>query len=288
MFQTYLIGLREGLEASLVVGILVAYLVRTDNRHGLPKVAIGVLAAVVLSFGFGALLTFTSSELSFRAQEIFGGLMSIVAVAFVTWMIFWMRATSHHLRGELHQKVDAALAMGPAALVAASFVAVAREGIETALFVWPLTQTSSGGSVGAFSGVVLGLLTSTVLGYLLYRRAVSIDLGRFFRFTGIGLVVIAAGVLAYAMHDLQEASVLPGLDRVLFDVSGAVPPTSWYGTLLKGIFNFNPQPTVIEFCAWLAYLVPVMVLFLRPQRPSRPTPTGGGATAARSVAVPTR
>jgi len=288
MFQTYLIGLREGLEASLVVGILVAYLVKTGNRHGLPKVATGVLAAIGLSFGFGALLTFTSSELSFRAQEIFGGVMSIIAVAFVTWMIFWMRATSHHLRGELQQKVDAALAMGPLALVVASFVAVAREGIETALFVWPLTQTSSGGSLGAFSGVVLGLLTSTVLGYLLYRRAVSIDLGRFFRYTGIGLVVIAAGVLAYAMHDLQEASVLPGLDRLLFDVSATVPPSSWYGTLLKGIFNFNPQPTVIESVAWLAYLVPVMVLFLRPQRPARPAAAPAASTAADPVTVPAR
>jgi len=268
MFQTYLIGLREGLEASLVVGILVAYLVKTGRREHLGKVATGVGAAVLLSAGIGAALTFTSREMSFRAQETFGGVMSLIAVAFVTWMIFWMRSTSHHLKGELQAAVDNALAMGPLALVAASFVAVAREGIETALFVWPLTQADNGGSLAKLTGVLLGLGTSVVLGYLIYRRAVAIDLAKFFRFTGIGLVVVAAGVLAYGFHDLQEAGLLPGLGSVAFDVSGAIPPTSWYGTLLKGIFNFSPQPTWLEVAVWWAYVVPVMALFVRPQKRS--------------------
>lgn len=275
MFQTYLIGLREGLEASLVVGILVAYLVRTDRREHLGKVAIGVGAAVLLSLSIGALLTFTSREMSFTAQEAFGGIMSIIAVAFVTWMIFWMRATSHQLKGDLHHAVDNALAMGPLALVVASFVAVGREGIETALFVWPLTQADNGGSPSKLAGVLLGLLTAVVIGWLIYRRAIAFDLGKFFRYTGIGLVVVAAGVLAYGFHDLQEADYLPGLARTMFDVSETIPPTSWYGTLLKGIFNFSPQPTVLEFFVWLAYLVPVMALFLRPHR-----------TAPRPAAVP--
>ncbi len=281
MFQTYLIGLREGLEASLVVGILVAYLVRTDRRAHLPKVALGVGAAVLSSFGLGAVLTFTSNELSFRAQEAFGGIMSMIAVAFVTWMVFWMRATAHQLKGELHRAVDTALSMGPLALVAASFVAVAREGIESALFVWPLTQADQGGSPDLFAGVVLGLLTSVVIGYLIYRRAIAFDLGTFFRYTGAGLVVVAAGVLAYGFHDLQEADYLPGLGHTVFDVSGAIPPTSWYGTLLKGIFNFSPQPTRLEFAAWWLYVVPVMYLFLRPQRAkAAPVETPAHAVAA--------
>lgn len=266
MFQTYLIGLREGLEASLVVGILVAYLVRTERREHLGKVAAGVSVAVLLSLGIGAILTFTSREMSFRAQEAFGGTMSIIAVAFVTWMIFWMRSTSHQLKGELQHAVDNALAMGPFALVAASFVAVGREGIETALFVWPLTQADNGGSPAKLGGVLLGLLTAVVIGYLIYRRAIAFDLGKFFRYTGFGLVIVAAGVLAYGFHDLQEANYLPGLQNTMFDISSTIPPTSWYGTLLKGIFNFSPQPTVIEFIVWWAYLVPVMFLFLRPQR----------------------
>ena len=266
MFQTYLIGLREGLEASLVVGILVAYLVKTGRREHLPKVAIGVGAAVLLSATIGAVLTFTSREMSFTAQEVFGGIMSFIAVAFVTWMIFWMRSTSQHLKGELQAAVDNALAMGPVALVAASFVAVAREGIETALFVWPLTQGNSGGSAAKLLGVLAGLATSVVLGYLIYRRAIAFDLGKFFRYTGIGLVIVAAGVLAYGVHDLQEAGWLPGLANTAFDVSGTIPPGRWYGTLLKGIFNFNPQPTLLELVVWWLYLVPVMYLFLRPQR----------------------
>ena len=279
MFQTYLIGLREGLEASLVVGILVAYLVRTDRREHLGKVAIGVGAAVLLSLSIGALLTFTSREMSFKAQEAFGGIMSIIAVAFVTWMIFWMRATSHQLKGELHHAVDNALAMGPLALVVASFVAVGREGIETALFVWPLTQADNGGSPSKLAGVLLGLLTAIVIGWLIYRRAIAFDLGKFFRYTGIGLVVVAAGVLAYGFHDLQEADYLPGLANTMFDVSETIPPTSWYGTLLKGIFNFSPQPTVLEFFVWLAYLVPVMALFLRPHR-AAPRPAAVPQSAA--------
>ncbi len=284
MFQTYLIGLREGLEASLVVGILVAYLVKTDRREHLAKIALGVGAAVLLSFGIGAVLTFTSRSMSFKAQETFGGVMSIIAVAFVTWMIFWMRATSHQLKGELQHAVDAALAMGPLALVAASFVAVAREGIETALFVWPLTQASQGGSPSRFGGVLLGLLTSVVIGYLMYRKAISFDLGKFFRYTGLGLVVVAAGVLAYGFHDLQEANILPGLNRVVFDISDTIPPTSWYGTLLKGIFNFSSRPTVVEFLVWWAYLVPVLALFLRPHRPRVGATTPAGQSAGQSAA----
>ncbi len=264
MFQTYLIGLREGLEAALVVGILVAYLVRTGRREHLAKVATGVGAAVLLSTGIGALLTFSSQKMSFQAQEAFGGIMSVVAVAFVTWMIFWMRRTSKHLKGELHSAVDNALAMGPLTLVAASFVAVAREGIETALFVWPLTQASNGASTAKLVGVLAGLLTAVALGYLLYRGAVAFDLGTFFRYSGIGLVMVAAGVLAYGAHDLQEAGWLPGLANTAFDVSSTIAPGSWYGTLLKGIFNFNPQPTWIELVVWSLYLVPVMYLFLRP------------------------
>lgn len=276
MFQTFLIGVREGLEASLVIGILVAYLVKTENRHRLHLVWAGVGIAVVLSLSVGAILTFTSNALSFKAQEAFGGIMSLVAVAFVTWMVFWMRATSHRLKGELHASLDKALAMGPLALVAASFVSVGREGLETALFLWPLTQGDDGGSAKVFLGALLGLLAAVVIGYLIYKRAIHFDLGTFFRYTGIGLVIVAAGVFAYGLHDLQEADILPGLNTIAFDVSEHISATSWYGTLLKGIFNFSPRTTVLEAVAWTAYVVPTMTLFLRPTRPrraERPAPT---------------
>jgi high-affinity iron transporter len=279
----FLIGLREGLEATLVVSILVAYLVKTGNRARLCAVWTGVAAAVTVSLAFGALLTFTSSSLSFEAQERFGGVMSIVAVGFVTWMIFWMRRTARHLKSELQGRLDAALAMGATALAVTAFIAVAREGLETSLFLWAAAQATGSGAT-PLVGASLGILTAVVLGYLLYRRAVTINLARFFTWTGAGLILVAGGVLAYGVHDLQEAGDLPGLGSLAFDVSAAVPPDSWYGTLLKGIFNFSPATTWLEAAAWLLYVVPVMVLFFRPARPAAPVAAPASAPASAAPA----
>ena len=265
MFANFLIGLREGLEASLVVGILVAYLVQTGRRDRLGAIWAGVGAAIGLSFGVGALLTFTSAELDSRAQEAFGGVLSVVAVALVTWMIFWMRRTARSMKRDLHGRLDRALAMGTGALVATAFVAVAREGLETALFVWSAVQSAGDGGT-PLVGVALGLAVAAVLGRLLYRRAVTLDLARFFLRTGAALVVVAAGVLAYGVHDLQEGGLLPGEDDLAFDVSATVSPTSLGATLVRGVFNVGPQMTVLSVVAWIAYLVPVLWLFLRPQR----------------------
>ncbi|WNI20929.1 iron uptake transporter permease EfeU [Streptomyces sp. ITFR-16] len=273
MFGNYLIGLREGLEASLVVCILIAYLVKTGNQRRLPPLWLGVGTAVVLSLAFGALLQFGSSALTFQAQEALGGTLSILSVGLVTWMVFWMRRTARHLRSELQGRLDAALALGTGALVITSFFAVGREGLETSLFIWTAVQ-ASGDGVRPLVGAVLGLATSVVLGWLFYRGALRINLSRFFRWTGAMLVVVAAGVLAYGIHDLQEADLLPGLRLLAFDISGAVPPDSWYGTLLKGILNFQPDPTVFQVVVWLLYLIPVMALFLSPERP-RPAPLSG-------------
>ena len=270
MLANYLIGLREGLEATLVVSILVAYLVKSGHRDRLTAIWLGVVAAVALSLGFGALLTFTSSNLSFEAQERFGGVMSIVAVGFVTWMIFWMRRTARFLKAELQGKLDAALLMGTLALAVTAFIAVAREGLETSLFLWAAAQSADNGATPII-GATLGIATAVVLGYLLYRRAVTINLAKFFTWTGAGLIIVAGGVFAYGIHDLQEAGDLPGLNSLAFDVSGAIPPDSWYGTLLKGVFNFSPATTWLEAAAWLLYVVPVMVLFFRPARKAAPT-----------------
>lgn len=281
MFANYLIGLREGLEASLVVGILVAYLVRTGHRERLTPIWAGVGVAVGLSLGIGAVLTFTSNSLSFQAQEGFGGTMSIVAVGFVTWMVFWMRRTARSIKGELEGKLQAALTMGTGALVVTAFVAVGREGLETAVFLWSAVQAAghdNGSTTAPVAGAALGLGTAVVLGYLLYKRAVSLNLAKFFTWTGAGLVLVAAGVLSYGCHDLLEAGVLKGgfFTRQAFDVSGVIPPSSWYGTLLKGVLNFRPDPTVFEVCVYLAYLVPTLFLFFRGTR--RPAPVAAPAT----------
>ncbi|MEN2418830.1 iron uptake transporter permease EfeU [Streptomyces rimosus] len=281
MFGNYLIGLREGLEASLVVCILIAYLVKTGRREALRPVWLGVGSAVLLSLVFGAALQFGSQTLTFEAQEALGGSLSIIAVGLVTWMVFWMRRTARHLKKELHSKLDAALAMGTTALVVTAFLAVGREGLETALFIWAAASSADDGW-RPLAGALLGLLTAVALGWLFYRGAVRINLAKFFTWTGGMLVVVAAGVLAYGCHDLQEAGLLPGLSTKAFDLDDAYEADSWYGTLLKGVFNFQPDPTVLQVTVWALYLVPTLALFLAPGRvaPNRATPAAAQAAPA--------
>jgi high-affinity iron transporter len=264
VFSNYLIGLREGLEASLVVCILIAYLVKTGRRDALKPIWTGVGIAVLIAMGFGCVLEFGSQELTFEAQEALGGSLSLVAVALVTWMVFWMRRTARHLKSDLHGKLDAALAMGTGALVATAFLAVGREGLETALFVWTSVHAAGDGTPRPLIGAALGLASAVLLGWLFYRGALKINLSRFFTWTGAMLVVVAAGVLAYGVHDLQEADWIPGLQHLAFDISGTIAPDSWYGTLLKGVFNFQPDPTVLQVTVWLLYLVPTLAVFLAP------------------------
>ncbi|MFF2851561.1 iron uptake transporter permease EfeU [Streptomyces sp. NPDC058001] len=266
MFANYLIGLREGLEASLVVCILVAYLVKTDHRAALRPIWIGVSVAVLLSLGFGFALEFGSQEMTFKAKEALGGSLSIIAVALVTLMVFWMRRTARHLKKELHGKLDSALLMGTGALVATAFLAVGREGLETSLFVWTSIHAagSENGTFEPMLGAFLGLGTAVLLGWLFYRGALRINLAKFFTWTGGMLVVVAAGVLAYGLHDLQEADIVPGLTSRAFDISTTIPPDSWYGTLLKGVFNFQPDPTVLQVTVWALYLIPTLALFFAP------------------------
>jgi high-affinity iron transporter len=151
-------------------------------------------------------------------------------------------------------------------VAAVAFLAVAREGLETAVFFFSSVQSAGGGTAQPLIGFLVGIAAAVLLGWLLYRGAVTLDLSRFFRVTGVLLVFVAAGVFAYGVHDLQEASLLPGLDVLAFDVSGAVPPSSWYGALLKGIFNFSPRTTAAEAAVWVAYTAVVLTTFLMPQR----------------------
>jgi high-affinity iron transporter len=289
MLANFLIGLREGLEAALIVSILIAYLVKSGRRHLLPQIWIGVGIAVAVSLAFGAALTFGPKGLTFEAQELIGGLLSIVAVVFVTWMIFWMAKAARTLSGELRAQLDKAADAGRWSLTIVAMLAVGREGLETALFLWAATQAAAGGTgstTGPLLGAALGLVLAMVLGYLIYRGALKINLGRFFTWTGAFLIVIAAGVLAYGVHDLQEAGLLPGLNNLAFDVSGVIPPTSWYGTVLKGVFNFSPATTVLQAAAWLLYFIPTLAIFLYQKRqrtqPAPPRPAAETVGASES------
>lgn len=289
MLGNFLIGLREGLEAALVVGILVAYLVRTGRRDRLAPVWAGVVVAVLLSITVGAMLTYTSATLSGQSQETFAGTTSMFAIAFVTWMIFWMRRTARHLSKDLQGKLAEALTMGTLALALTAFLAVGREGLETAVFLWSAIEATSDGAQPVI-GAALGLVVATVLGYLLYKRSVKLNLATFFTVTGAGLVVVAAGVLSYGIHDLQEGGVLPGLGALAFDVSAQMPLSSWYGALLHGIIGFTPDTTWLQLAAFVCYLVPVMYFFFRKPRAkavSAPEPTAATAPAVAATAART-
>ena len=277
MLANYMIGLREGLEATLVVVILVAYLVKSDRRELLTRIWAGVAIAVLVSLAFGALLTFGPRGMSDEAKELIGGTLSLIAVGFVTWMVMWMARSARSLSGDLRGQVDrAAAAGGGASLVLVAILAVGREGLETALFLWAATQAATSGpasTVGPLLGAALGLLTSVVLGYLFYKGAVKINLAKFFKWTGAILILVAAGVLAYGMHDLQEAGALPGHSSVAFDVSHVIDPASWVGAVLSGTLNFTPVTTWLQAVVWVVYAVVTMTLFFRQiKRSNRPAP----------------
>jgi high-affinity iron transporter len=271
MIGNYLIGLREGLEAALIVSILIAYLVKTDRRSMVPRIWLGVGIAVALSIGIGALLTFGTRGLTFTAQEAIGGFMSILAVGLVTWMIFWMASNARHLKGELHARVDKAANVGVWGIALVAFLAVAREGIETALFIWAAARSAGQGAT-PLVGALLGIATSIFLGYLIYRGALRLNLAVFFKWTGFALIIVAAGVLAYGVHDLQEAGILPGLNNLAFDVSSVIEPGTWYAALLKGTVNFSPAMSVLEVAVWLLYVAIVMPLFIRKVRAPKAAP----------------
>jgi high-affinity iron transporter len=271
MLANYLIGLREGLEASLVVGILVAYIVKTGRSDKLGSMWLGTGIAVALSLSFGALLTFTSRSLSEQAAHAFAGTMSIIAVILVTWMVFWMRRTAREMRGDLHGKLEAAAAGGGLALVLVALVAVLREGLETALFLWAAT-TQSASTPAALIGALLGIATAVLIGWGVYRGSMKLNLATFFTWTGALLIIVAAGVLAYGVRDLQEAGILPGGSNIAFDVSATIPEDSALGTVLGGFFHFDPITTWLQLVTYVTYLIGTMsVYFLRkPTQTSKP------------------
>lgn len=299
MLATFLIGLREGLEAALVVGILVAYLRRLGRQDALPRLWAGIGLAIALALGIGAVLTFGAYSLTFEAQELIGGLLSLLAVGMVTWMIFWMQKAGRTMKATLEGGLDRALTQGGLwALIAIGFVSVAREGIETTLLLWSMVQ-SFGDAPMALLGALLGLAAAVVVGWLLARGAVKLDLRTFFTWTSAFLVIVAAGVLAYAIMDLQEARVLPGpftsaapIDPVTgavalgwsafpfgwaFDVTAVIPPDSTVATILQATIGFMPRMTWLQVAAWTLYIVVVGVFFLRGIRSKKPAAAGSHA-----------
>ncbi|MCX6457298.1 MAG: FTR1 family protein [Actinobacteria bacterium] len=263
MLSTFIIALREGLEAALIVGILVAYLVKTGRKALLAPLWAGVGLAVLVSLATGAFLTITSTELSPRGEEFFAGTTSFLAVGFVTWMVFWMKRTARHLKGQLEGQLSTAVLAGPLALAAAAFFAVVREGLETSLFIYANFKTVSS-TPSATVGLLLGLGLAITLGYLIYRSSIKINLSKFFNYTGIALVVVAAGVLSYGIHEYQELGWLPGADFFVWDVTSVIAKESLLGGILAGAIGFDTTTSLLQFVFWAAYLGIVLALYLKP------------------------
>ena len=262
MLSTFIIALREGLEASLIVGILVAYLVKSGRKAFLAPLWAGVALAVLVSLASGAFLTFTSTELSPRGEEFFAGTTSFLAVGFVTWMVFWMKRTARHLKGQLEGQMSTAVLAGPLALTAAAFFAVVREGLETSLFIYANFKTVSS-TPSATVGLALGLGVAIALGYLIYRSSIKINLSRFFNYTGIALIVVAAGVLSYGIHEYQELGWLPGADFFIWDVTSWIPKDSLLASVLGGTIGFDTTTSWLQFTLWAAYLAAVLSIYLK-------------------------
>lgn len=270
MLSTLLIALREGLEASLIIGILVAYLVRTNRKQSLPFLWLGVSLAVVLSLGLGAFLSFTSSELTPAGEEVFAGTSSITAVALVTWMVFWMKRNARTLRNSLHEKVDKSSAIGNIGIVAAAFFAVAREGLETALFIYSNFKTVTADSAPTI-GLILGLVIAVGIGVAIYRQSIKLNLGKFFTITGTALVVVAAGVLSYGIHEFQEFGILPGADAYAWNWEGG--KGSVLATILDGTIGISTTISWFQLFLWAAYLGVTLRFYLRaPKAVKAPEP----------------
>lgn len=260
MFANLLIGLREGIEASLIVGILVAYVIKIDRRDLLRWIWAGVSTALAISLIVGFVLTFATKGLEKKAEETVAGIISLIAVALITWMIFWLLSTAKNIRGHLQSNIDSNLSAGGLGIAFVAFLAVAREGLETTLFIWAAVQ-ASGQALLSLLGALIGIAIAVVLGYVIYKGIVKLNLSNFFTWTGALLIIVAAGVLSYGVHELQEAGWLPGADNLAFDVSTAIPAESWFGTLLKGVFNFSAQTTWLVFFAWWTYVIVVGTIF---------------------------
>ena len=268
----FLIALREGVEAALIVGVVAAYLVKVGRKNLLPKVWLGVVIAAAIPLSLGAIMTWGPYTLSFQAQEILGGTLSLVAVAMVTWMILWMSSNSRQFARKLREDTAAQLASGSDwGVVWIAFIAVAREGIETALFVWATIKSSAENAIAAPAlGVVTGLLVAVVIGWLIYTGAARINLSIFFNITGLLLIFVAAGIVSYGIGDLQESSVLPGWGIPIYDITayldGSVyswlTTSSWWWTLLEAMFNVNASPTHLQLIGWVLYIAIILPLFL--------------------------
>jgi high-affinity iron transporter len=290
VLPTFVIGLREGLEAALIVGIIAAFLGQQGRKDALRQVWIGTATAVVICIAIAIALQVISSDLPQRQQEGLETVVGALAVCMVTYMILFMRKHARNLKGDLEGAAASALASGSSrALVTMAFLAVLREGFETAVFLLA-TFHASGDATTSWLGAVLGILLAAVIGYGIYKGGVRLNLARFFRITGLVLVVVAAGLVMTAFHTANEAGWLNIGQTQAFDLSWLVRPGTPLSSLLTGVLGIQPYPVWIEVIAWLLYLVPMVVIVAWParKRVKRPAAAGTPAGPATRSAISTQ
>ncbi|WP_026155326.1 iron uptake transporter permease EfeU [Paracoccus sp. N5] len=279
MLAPFLIMLREGLEAALIVGIIASYLRQTGRRQWLPAIWVGVFLAVALSLFAGAAIQLLASGFPQKMQELFEAVIGLVAVCVLVAMVFWMRRAARSIRDELHAGIDEALAhqgsAGTWALIGMVFLAVAREGLESVFFLLAIFQQSRDSA--APIGAALGVLVAVGAGWGLYAGALRLDLRRFFRWTGIFILLVAAGLLSGSVKALHEAGLWNGLQDRVYDLGRVLPESSPLGTVLSGLLGYREAPTVGEALVWAIFLAVTLYLFLRPLNgamPARPQTAG--------------
>ena len=269
MLSSLLITLREGLEAALIIGIILAYLDRTGNRHGFKPVWIGTSLAILVSLISGAGIYLLAEEFSGRAEEIFEGLAMFVAVGVLTWMIFWMRRQAVNLKAHLHAQIQSVLTSGSSfALVTLAFVVVVREGIETVLFLFAATRVTESPLLFTLGGF-LGLAIAIIIGYSIYKGATRLNLRVFFNVTSLVLIFFAAGLLAHGIHEFIEAGIIPPVVEHVWDINHILSEKSTFGLFLKAILGYNANPSLIEVIAYPLYLVLALGSYFRPIKVSK-------------------
>ena len=284
MTAAFFLMLREGLEAALIVGIIAAYLVRIGRRDALPAIGAGVGLALAVSIGSGIVVASTIGSLPLALRATLEGLTAFAAVVVLTWMLFWMRRAGRAIKGDLERGVDAALVGGSiTALAGLAFVAVLREGLETVLFL--VAIGSSAGEVGSLLvASFAGLAVAVGIGWAIFAAGVRIDLRRFFTVTGVVLIFVSGGLIAYGLHEFTETGLVP-VTPTAFDLGSVLPETSPLGALLAGLFGYRSAPTVLEVVAYLAYVLPVLALFTGLRRPARPVSAAAAVMVIALVAV---
>jgi len=282
-------GLREGVEAALIVAIVLAYLVRTGNGNQAGRVWLGTGLAAAVSLAAGAVIFQTVGSFQAPYEQYFEAGTLLVAATVVTWMLFWMRRQSMAIRGDLHARLDRVMTEGSTfGLAVLAFTAVIREGLETSVFlVGQLTsaQSSAGSLVG---GALVGLAAAVAIGWGFYTGSRRIDLRSFFRWTGIGLIFIAAGLASHAVHELIEVGIVPFGTQTVFDISNVLPDEAGIGQFLRAILGYSAAPEASTLAVHVAYLAVVLALYLRPAKPALPPARRAEASEAPPGTEPVR